>query len=92
MATDDWTQNTSVADLRARGREFNFFQALRLLEGSEANDGAYSALRMKGENSAAFKVNFIEDVRISERGSESELDLLIPKTLYGSESLLFKLA
>ena len=77
MATDDWTQNTSVADLRARGREFNFFQALRLLEGSEANDGAFSALRMKGENSAAFKVNFIEDVRIIERGSESELDLRV---------------
>ncbi len=60
MATDDWTQNTSVAELRARGQEFNFFQALRLLEGSEANDGAYSALRMKGENSKCNAFNLYD--------------------------------
>ena len=72
MATNDWTQNTSVKDLRAMGQEFNFFQALRLLESSEEHDGAFSALRMKGENSAAFKANFIEDVQFNEQSSKSE--------------------
>ena len=77
MATNDWTQNTSVKDLRAMGQEFNFFQALRLLESSEEHDGAFSALRMKGENSAAFKANFIEDVQFNEQSSKSELNMTV---------------
>ena len=35
------------------------------------------ALRMKGENSAAFKANFIEDVRFNEQSSEAELDMTV---------------
>ena len=77
MATNDWTQNTSVADLRAMGPEFNFFQALRLLESTDPKDGAYSALRLKGENSAAFKANFIEAVEISTNGEQPELKMLV---------------
>ena len=62
METDDWPQDPSVNRLLAAGEEFNFFQAIRLLEGAVSKSDQNLDLRFKGHNSAAFRPNFIEYV------------------------------
>lgn len=68
MVTNDWSQDSSLNRLERSSEEYNFFQLVRLLEGRSVSTRLPVELKFSGNNSLAFKPNFVDDLAFEQSG------------------------
>ena len=76
MATNEWSHDPSIARLTSVAEEFNFFQAARLLDGATDQHQAPLTVKFRGNNTQAFKPNFVESVEIKCVGQGAVADVV----------------
>ena len=75
MAANEWSHDASIARLTTVAEEYNFFQAARLLDGATDQHQVPLTVKFRGNNTQAFKPNFVESVEISLGGQGAVADV-----------------
>ncbi|UAA40645.1 type VI secretion system baseplate subunit TssG [Paraneptunicella aestuarii] len=75
METVEWPQASSLDMLTAQAEEFNFYQAIRMLESSTDQHGKRFDISYEAVNTQAFKPNFIDDIEIDKHHRKAKVSV-----------------